>query len=153
MAHIENPRKEFAFTIAVAPLPFNPWLAQEVDIPESSIDVTEHGDANHDIKTGGRRKFTTVNITKLLTTDGPDNYFWDWHSSVQDVLSGGGLPPQAYKRIVTVSELAEDGVTVINTWLLTGAWPNKINGQKLKRQGSDNSIETIELCVDNIEKV
>ena len=153
MAQIENPRKQFAFTIAIAPITFNPWLAQKVTIPETSVDVAEHGDSNHDIKTGGRRKVTNIMIEKLMTTDGPDNYFLDWLSSVQDFISGGGLPPQQYKRVLTSTELAEDNATAINTWICTGVFPIKVNGQELNRQGSDNSIESVELSVDKIEKV
>jgi len=153
MAQIDNPRKGFNFSIQIATLPINPWLCQEVTIPEAAVEVAEHGDTNHDIKTGGRMKYTNVLLDKLMTTDGPDNYFFDWINSVADVIIGGGLPPQAYKRIITISELAEDGATIINTWILTGAWPCKINGQKLSRQSSDNSIESIELCVDKVQKV
>lgn len=153
MAQIENPRKQFQFSIAIAPFTMNPWLAQKVTIPDASVDIVEHGDTNHDIKTGGRVKYTTINIDKLMTTDGSDNYMWDWMASVQDVIIGGGLPPQAYKRVITVTELAEDGQSVINTWILTGCWPSKINGLEFDRQGSDNTIESIEICVDKIEKV
>lgn len=152
MAQIENPRKEFNFTLSVAPLPFNPWLAQEVDLPDSEIDVTAHGDTNHDINTAGRRKLGKITIKKLMTTDGPDNYFYDWHASCQDFISGGGLPPIAYKRVMTFSELAEDNATVINTWIAVGCWPNKISGNKLRRTGSDNIIEEIEITCDKIEK-
>lgn len=152
MAQIENPRKQFQFSIAIAPLPMNPWLAQKVNIPDISIDIAEHGDSNHDIKTGGRVKYTTINIDKISTTSGSDNYFFDWAASVQDVLVGG-LPPQAYKKVVTITELAEDGQTVINTWICKGCWPSKINGLELTRQGSDNTIEAVEICVDKIEKI
>jgi len=131
----------------------NPWLAQKVNIPDISVDIVEHGDSNHDIKTGGRKKYTTINIDKISTTDGPDNYFFDWCAGVQDVVIGGGLPPSAYKRIVTIYEYSEDGQTIINTWILTGAWPSKINGIELSRTASDNTIESVELCVDKIEKI
>lgn len=153
MANVENPRKGFNFSFGIAPLPVNNWLVQEVDIPEISVDVVEHGDTNHDTKTGGRMKYTTVNLTKLMTTDGPDNYFFDWINSVADVIIGGGLPPQAYKRIVTINELAEDGETIINTWVCQGAWPSKINGQKLARMESSNSLESVELQVDKVQKI
>ena len=153
MAQIENPRKEFNFSIQIAPAPINPFLAQKVDIPEISIDQTEHGDTNHDIKTGGRVKFSNVTISKIMTTSGADNYMFDWAYSVQDAIIGGGLTPTAYKRTVTITELAEDGTSVLNTWILMGCWPTKINGMKLDRQSSDNTMETIELSVDKIEKL
>jgi len=153
MAQIDNPRKNFQFSIIIAPLPMNPWLAQKVTIPDITIDVVEHGDAGHDIKTGARKKYSTINIDKIATTDGSDNYFFDWAASVRDVTIGGGLPPSAYKRIVTITELAEDGQTIINTWIGTGCWPSKVNGYELNRMGSENTIEGVELCVDVLEKI
>lgn len=153
MAQIENPRKEFNFSIQIAPAPINPFLAQKVDIPEISVDQTEHGDTNHDIKTGGRVKFGNVTISKIMTTSGADNYMFDWLYSVQDAIIGGGLTPTVYKRTVTITELAEDGTSILNTWILMGCWPTKINGMKLDRQSSDNTMETIELSVDKIEKL
>ena len=88
-----------------------------------------------------------------MTTSGADNYFFDWAYSVQDVMIGGGSPPDTYKRTILVKELAEDGTSVINTWVCEGAWPTKINGQKLDRKSSDNSMEKLELSVDRCEKL
>lgn len=153
MAHIANPRKVFNFSLQFAPDPIDPWLAQKVTLPDTDIDVVEHGDANHSIKTGGRINFGATTIEKLMTTDGADNWFWDWVASIQDAIIGGGLPPQMYKKILTVTELAEDGATPINTWVLTGVWPSKINGLPLDRLASDNTIETIELQADVVEKL
>lgn len=153
MANISNPRKQFNFTVQIAPSPINPFLAQKVTIPEVSVDVASHGDTNHDINTGGRVKYGKVQIEKISTTSGADNYFFDWLYSVQDPIIGGGQVPDQYKRVVTISELAEDGVSILNTWVCIGAFPNKINGTELNRLSSDNTIESVELTVDKIEKL
>ncbi len=153
MAQISNPRKVFNFSVQIAPIPIDPFLAQKVTIPEQSIDVVEHGDTNHDIKTGGRRKFGMIMMEKLMTTSGADNYMFDWLQSVQDATIGGGLVPPFYKRVMTIFELAEDGSSILNTWICTGVWPNKINAIDLNRQESDNTIESIEFCVDVIDKL
>ena len=153
MAQIENPRKDFAFTLLIAPDPINPFLVQEVIIPESAHDVVEHGDINFDVKTAGRTKFTTIKLKKIMTTDGADNYIWDWFLSCNDVIIGGGVPPGQYKKVITIYELAEDQVSVLNTWVLNGCWPSKVGEMTLSRQGEDNTIESIELCVDQIEKL
>lgn len=153
MAQISNPRKQFNFSIQIALLPINPYLAQEVDIPEITIEQVAHGDTNHDIKTAGRVQYGNVGIRKIMTTSGADNYFYDWAASCQDVIIGGGLLPSEYKRVVAVTELAEDGTSVLNTWILTGCWPTKINGQDLRRMSSDNTVESIDLSVDKIEKL
>lgn len=153
MAQIENPRKVFNFSVQVAQLPINPWLVQEVDIPEESLEVISHGDTNHDTKTAGRKMIGNLRLSKLLLTDGSDNYWFDWMASAQDTLIGGGLPPQQYKRTLIITELAEDGATVINTWTATGCFPSRRSSITLNRSSSDNTIEEIELSVDKIEKV
>ena len=152
MAQISNPRKEFNFSIQVIGAPINPFLCQVVELPEVSLEVAEHGDTNYDIKTGGRSKTGNITIDKIMTTSGADNYFFDWLLSVQDPFIGGGLTPAFYKRLLLITELAEDGRSVLNTWLCQGCFPVKINGQKLDRKSSDNSMEKIELSVDRVEK-
>lgn len=153
MAQINNPRKKFNFSIQIAPAPINPFLAQKVTIPGITIEQTMHGDTNHDVKTAGRISFDNITIDKISTTSGSDNYMWDWAYSCQDPIIGGGLVPSDYKRIVTITELAEDGTSILNTYVGIGAWPTKINGKELDRQSSDNTIETIELSVDKVEKL
>jgi len=153
MAQISNPRKNFNFSIQIAPLPIDPFLAQKVTIPEVSLDVVEHGDRNFDVKTAGRAKVGMIMMEKISTTSGADNYIFDWLFSCQDMILGGGLIPPAYKRVLTITELAEDGTSILNTWICTGVWPNKINGTELNRQDSANTIESVEFCVDQIDKL
>ena len=52
-----------------------------------------------------------------------------------------------------VKELAEDGVSVLNKWVLTEVWPTRVNGQELDRMSSDNSIEEIEFSVGTCDKL
>lgn len=153
MAQVSNPRKEFSFTIQIAPTPINPFLVQKVDIPEITVEQATHGDTNHDIKTAGRVKYSNLNLSKIMTTSGSDNFFYDWAASCQDVIIGGGLVPSQYKRTITVSELAEDGTSILNTWVFMGCWPTKISAMKLDRQSSDNTIESIEISIDKMEKL
>lgn len=153
MAIISNPRKEFNFSVQIVQTPINPFLIQEFSLPDVSIDQAKHGDVNYDVKTAGRVMVGEVELEKIMTTSGADNYFFDWAMSCQDIILGGGNVPNFYKKTILVSELAEDGTSVINTWVLTGCWPTKINGQKLTRKGSDNSIERVSISVDQIEKL
>lgn len=153
MAQISNPRKQFNFSIQIAPAPINPFLAQEVEIPDINVEPVSHGDTNHDIKTAGRVTYGNITINKIMTTSGSDNYMFDWLYSCQDPIIGGGNIPSFYKRVVTITELAEDGVSILNTWVCTGCFPVTINGMTLSRTSSDNTIESIELSVDKIEKL
>lgn len=153
MAQIPNPRKQFSFSIQIAPLPINAFLAQKVTIPDININTAKHGDTNHDINTAGRVTYSNIVIEKLMTTGGADNYMFDWLASCQDVIIGGGNIPTAYKRILTISELAEDGTSIINEWLCTGCFPASIKGIELDRMSSENTMERIELYVDQVEKL
>jgi phage tail-like protein len=147
--NIPNPRKNFNFSIQVPGL--NPFLAQQVDIPDFDIDVVEHGDANFLVKTGGMQKYGTCKVSKISTATAPDNWVWDWMFQVQDVFAGGGDLPSNYKRSVVIEQFSNDGVTVINTWVLYGCWPSKINGVNFRRKESDNTMEEIEFCVDQVD--
>ena len=146
MAQFSNPRKQFNFTISTPGL--NPFVAQEVTLPEVATDVVEHGDTNFDVKTGGRRKLGVLTIRKLMTATGPDNWLRDWILEVQNTQLGGGFLPDIYKRTITVDELSTDGVTIINSHTYYGCWPSKKDPIELKRLGSDNTMESLELQVD-----
>jgi len=153
MAHVANPRKDFMFSITFPSFPLEPFLVQKVDLPETDTDQVNHGDTNHDIKTAGRVKYGNIELEKILTTSGSDTYFWDWQASCQDSLLGGGLTPKQYKRTCIINELAEDGTTIINTWVASGVWPCKIKGQKQDRKSSENTMEGVSLSVDTLEKI
>lgn len=154
MAKIKNPRKKFLWSIQFVDMPINPYLFQKVDLPEKTIEQISHGDVNRDVKTGGRATIGNMTAEKLLTTSGSDTFIWDWMSSIADTTTfGGGLTPEQYWKTVIVSELAEDGQSVLNQWIMYEVWPTKLNGQSLERMSSDNSIETVEFSIGDIEKV
>jgi len=153
MANIKSPRKKFNFSIQIVPAPINPFLAQKVTAPEISLGVAKHGDTNHDIKTAGRVEVGDITIEKIISTSGADNYFFDWLKSCQDELIGGGLVPDEYKRQIIITELAEDGTSILNTHLAIGAWPSKINGMDFDRMSTENSVESITLSVDKYDKI
>lgn len=146
MAHVANPRKQFQFTILIAGM--NPFLCQKLSLPDTEVDVVEHGDSNYKVKTGGMKTYGTLKMDKLSSANAPDNYFWEWIMSVQNEFLGGGVLPQIYKREITVMQLGTDGQTIINEWTWEGAWPFKINGIELSRLSSENTIESIEFQID-----
>lgn len=53
------------------------------------------------------------------------------------MIAGGGLVPSEYWETAIVNELAEDGVSVLNTWLLEEVWPCKVTGLDLDRMASE----------------
>ena len=152
-AKIKNPRKTFLFQIIFTKHPINAYLFQKATIPEVSVEEVEHGDVNRSVKTAGRVSVGTLTVSKLETTSGSDTWLWDWLMSVQDMLLGGGLTPSQYWEAVQINELAEDGVSILNSWICEEVWPTRLNGQDLDRMSSDNTIEEIEFSVGTVEKL
>lgn len=152
-AKIKNPRKTFLFQIIFTEHPINAYLFQKATIPEVSVEEVEHGDVNRSVKTAGRVSVGTLTVSKLETTSGSDTWLWDWLMSVQDMLLGGGLTPSQYWETVQINELAEDGVSILNSWICEEVWPTRLNGQDLDRMSSDNTIEEIEFSVGTVEKL
>lgn len=152
-AKVKNPRKAFLWSIQFIGRPLNPFLFQKVTIPEKNIEQVKHGDVNRDVKTAGRVEIGNMVAEKLETTSGSDTWLWDWMGKVQDTTLGGGATPEEYWESVLVSELAEDGVTVINQWVLEEVWPCKLNDQTLDRMSNENTIEKMEFSVGNLDKI
>lgn len=152
-AKVKNPRKKFLWQITFVKHPLNPYLFQEVSIPELEIEQVSHGDINRDVKTGGRISVGNLVCRKLESTSGSDTWLWDWLMSVQDLILGGGLTPSEYWETVRVDELAEDGVSILNSWICEEVWPSKVNSQDLDRMSSDNTLEEIEFSVGTVNKL
>ena len=153
MAKVKNPRKNFLFSIQFPKHPINTYLCQKVTLPDIEIELVTHGDVNREVKTAGRISVSNLVLEKLITTAGSDTWLNDWLMSCQDILLGGGLPPSYYWETVVVSELAEDGTTVLNQHIMTEVWPCKITGLDLDRTSSENTIEKAEFSVCTIDKV
>lgn len=151
MANIQNPRKNFNFQIYADGL--NPWLAQDVVIPEVSLDKTAHGDTNYEVKTAGMRKVGDMNIKKLMPADSTDTWLSAWLEQCQSAQSGGGDLPSNYKRDLFVEMFGPDNLTVVGRWLITGAWPARRGDFSLSRMSSDNVIEDIDLSCDDCVQI
>jgi phage tail-like protein len=150
MAQVTDPKKAFQFNIFAAGL--NPYAAQSVDIPDFDIDIIEHGDTDHDVKTAGRIKYGNVKIEKLRPIGLADGWVWDWIQSIRNVDTGGGQLAREYKRNISIVQLSYDNITITDEWVCEGAWPSKLNGLNLSRVKSENSMETVELSIDRCRK-
>lgn len=106
--------------------PINTYLFQSCTLPDIEIDQVAHGDVNRDVKTAGRVTIGNLIVEKLMTTAGSDTWLHDWLYSCQDHIVGGGLVPSQYWETAIVNELAEDGVSVLNTHVFEEVWPCKI---------------------------
>lgn len=150
MAIIENPRKQFNFTILAPAL--NPFLAQKVTLPDFETETVTHGDTNYDVKTAGRIKLGRLIIEKISPATGPNSWIWAWIFSTQDAFLGGGALPSVYKKTLEVQEFSVDGQTILDRHLYYGCYPCKVNGIELSRVDSANTIEHIEFEVDRPKK-
>ena len=145
-AKVQNPRKQFQFRIIIPGM--NPFLAQDVKLPDVDFDSTEHGDTGFMVKTAGMKKLGTLSVTKLCPADSLDLGMRQWAKQIMDTRIGGGAPPSIYKRAIFVEELGNDGVSVIERHTYSGCWPQKLNGKELSRKSSENTVESIEFSVD-----
>lgn len=154
MAKINNPRKQFRFTIQLTGLDgvlLEPYLVQEITHPEVNIEQDTHGDVNYDIKTAGKVSFGNATLSKILSANGKDSFFFNWLYETQ-MAGVGGLIPNDYKRNIIVTEFGPGSDTILDIWTWSGCFPTKINGQTNTRMESGNTIESIELSVDEVRK-
>lgn len=152
-AKVSNPRKQFLWQLSFIKHPVDAYLFQKIKMPDISVDQVVHGDINRDVKTAGRVKIGNMTASKLSTTDGSDTWVHDWLMSCQDVTLGGGLVPKQYWETVLVTELAEDGISILNAWTCGEVFPVSVNGLSLDRLSSENTIEEIEFSVGICDKL
>lgn len=152
MAQIEDPKKAFQFGYLAPGL--NPYAVQQADIPDFDVEITEHGDLNYDVKTGGKMKFGDITLNNLRPVSAGigSNWVWDWIQSIVNVADGSIGNPIAYKQSHDIVQYDYDNITVTDRWRCFGVFPKKINGQKLDRTKSENSMENITLSVDRVIK-
>lgn len=151
MPKVSNPRKKFNFRIEIDGV--DQWEVQKVQVPESEVAVVEHGDSNSTVKTGGMVNFTNLRMEKIKATAQSDTAIWLWMKSVQDTVTGGGLPPIAYKRILVIKEMDTTGTTAIRKHVCFGCFPVKKTTSEFDRQGNENTMDTIEFAVDSVEEL
>ena len=150
MAKVANPRKKFQYNIICPGL--NPFLCQKFKTPDRELEVAEHGDTNHVIKTAGIKKIGNSVLDKILSATEVDNYFSNWLDSIQDTTTGGGDLPSIYKKNIVVEQYAPDGQTVVARYVLIDAFPQKINGMEFDRKDSENSVESVEFIMDDFKQ-
>lgn len=160
MSTLLNPRKAFAFRISFPGQPALPvFSVQSVTMPEETVEPVEHGLGNSRIKTAGQYIAGDATLERIMpATDNQasrdvNKFFRDWMRLAQDPIVGGGTDPILYKQVVLIEELANDGITVLNSYLLNGAWPTKINGREYKRSESNNVVESVDLSTDVVPYV
>lgn len=147
-AKIRNPRKQFQYQVFIPGL--NPFLCQKMKTPDMDFDVVTHGDTNFLVKTAGLLNIGKIMMDKISPADGLDEFIWNWFKVIQNTKLGGGATPDEYKANIAVEQYANDGITVVKRWIMEGCWPSKVNGIEFDRKASDNTVESIEFEVDEV---
>ena len=115
---------------------------QEVDLPESEIEIIEHREGSDVLssvrKIPGLTKHTNL-VLKRGLTNSLDLYEW-FRQTKQGIVE---------RRDITVSILNEEKEPFV-TWKLTNCWPTKYSGSTLKAKGNEVVIETLEIAVEDV---
>jgi len=147
---VRNARKSFNFKILMVGI--NQFEVQNVTLPEKEIEQVEHGDTNYNVKSPGKIIWSNLTTEKLRSATGPDNVMWQWMLSAQSSDAGGGVP-LLYERVITLIELAPDGITALNTYIIT-CWPSKLtHGKHSRNDTGENIIHTAEFAVNEFRQI
>ena len=148
---VADARKVFRFKIEIDGI--DEFLIQEVKRPDVEVEAVEHGATNYNIKTAGGVKVADAELKKIKPVNAGDNFSWDWLNKAQDMNTGSGGLAVDYKKDVVFRELDPQG-RVTDSWLWIGCWVKKSSNSDNKRGvQNENTIETVTLSVDRVEKL
>lgn len=102
---------------------------------------------NSPIKVTGSYKVPDVTLKRGVI--GELALLHQWMKNVRDGSGNGN--DGADRKLVTIQLIAEDGVTVAQTWTLTNAKPIKYTGPSFTGKGTDVAIEELVLASEHIE--
>ena len=145
MAGYANPLRGYKFRVEIDGV--DQWLIQKFKAPEIEVSQIEHGGSDANIKTPSKKKIGNATIEKLKPLDKADLWSFEW---MNECLLGF---PSATKRNIVVVELANDGVTTVNRHILVGCFPIKSSQTDWDRMADANTIETVELSVEDYIKM
>jgi len=142
MAGFANPIRAYRFRVEIAGK--DQWAIQEVEPPEVGLSVIAHGGGDRDIKTASKKTIGNATLKYLKGLEDKELFGTLW---IEQCLKG---LPSAYKRNIVVKELANDGITTINTQVWVGCFPVRKQRNTHNRLADENVIEELELSVDEV---
>jgi hypothetical protein len=137
-------RKNFRWALEIQGV--NHLYIQEVQAPDVELGVVLHGSPGNlpDGKTAGKAKVGEL-VAKMCKPELVSSaYIWDW------MAIAAGSPASAYQKVGFLSELAPDGVTVVEKYYCGKIWPSKISpsGLVTLADSNENIIETVTFQVE-----
>lgn len=118
---------------------------QEANGFDSSIDINEYregGDNTTPRKLPAMTKYSNI-VLKRGVTD--DSELYDWH------LQWVQGDPEATRKNGSIVVLDRQGNEKVR-WNFFNAWPAKWTGPSFSAEGSDSSVETLELAHEGVER-
>jgi len=123
----------------------------EVSGLDFETEVIEYREGNSKIynklKQPGLTKFSNVTL-KRGTFEGDFDYYLLWKETY--FFQEGNKTGDRYRRPVSIKLLNEEHEPII-TWVLTNAWPSKVQSTDLKADANEVAIETMELVHEGLE--
>ncbi len=149
-AKIRNARKSFNFKVIIAGI--DQFSIQNVTLPIKEIEGVEHGASNFNVQSPGKISWSDMEFEKLMSFIGPDNDIWNWMKLAQDSEAGSTVPA-VYERIITLIELAPNGITALNTHIIT-CWPKKVEyGKHSRVDAAENIMEKVTFAVNGYKRI
>ena len=143
--HGGRPYNQFRFQVEWGPGNIPSAGFQEVSGLAMEVHVAEYRtgtDPNWPMKITGLTKTNDVTFKRGIIGDVDTLFSW-----IRDVSSG----KQFSYKTVTVSLLDDDGVKVVEKWILGNARPMKYTGATFNGKGTDVAMEELVLAAESID--
>lgn len=149
---IGSPRsfhKKFKFLVRVDGLGSAAFKScSELSVEMGKVEHREGGRLIPD-KSPGLATFSDVTLERGATQD---RELYDWFLQVATIAANAGLNDNEYKRMVDIEQLDRDN-SVLRTWRLHNAWPQKFSAGDWDNDADENVMEQVVLTYDFFELV
>lgn len=130
--------KQFQYSIEIEGL--EQFLAQELTLPDVTVDEVEHGEGNIVVRTPGMMKFGDLTVSKLVASTVSDTWASDLIRQINNPDTNTGQPVTTIFKTVVI-RLKDIAGNVKKTYELFDCWIKQKTGISLSSTTSDNIIE------------
>lgn len=142
-----TPVKSFQYAIEINGI--DQFEFQKMSEPDLEVQTSEHGAGTHTIKTGGMLKVGNAKLEKLKLATFGTQWALNWINAVVNTQTGNIGLATDYKQNLVVKHLTGNGgVQSREMWI--GCFVVKLGHSERDRLSSDNTMEIVELSVDEV---
>lgn len=117
-------------------------IFREVSGLEAENPVIEYSDSTYSVSADKQPAITRYgNITLRYGIFANGNTFRDLYQEIK---------MNRIKRRTVLIRLLDEGGNTAMQWTLSNAWPTKITGTDLKKDGSETAVDTLELAYEHL---